>query len=116
MLNDLEAGRDVFQHITLILPDAAEIIEPIAHADRTARQVDAGAGGNLDHDRLRNTVNTRRSASSSTVVSTRNVVPPAMSISMMPDRSSYPGAEQPSAVAAIPRGTPWKPWKPSCRA
>src|SRR5471030_952495 len=66
-------------------------VEPVAHADRAAGQIDFGAGGDLDHDVAFNTANTRRNARSLTKASTRSRVPSARSISITPGRSSIAG-------------------------
>src|SRR6478672_2211099 len=82
---DLARERIGSQHLSNLCGQA---IKAVAHADRTASQVNLGAGSNLDHDFAFNTVRTRCKARSLTKASTRSRVPSARSISIKPIRLS----------------------------
>jgi len=78
-------------------------VEPVAHADRAARQVDLGARRKLDHAPVAfKAANTRRSARSLTKPSTRSRVPSTNSISITPTRSAIAGRGDVPAITAGP--------------
>src|SRR5690242_7541740 len=82
-----------------------QAVKPVAHANRTAGQIDLGAGRDLDHGAGFSAASTRRSARSLTKGSTRSRVPSTRSISITPGRSSILGratiARPPAVVAVI---------------
>jgi hypothetical protein len=58
-------------------------IEAVAHTDGATCQINFRASCHLDHDILFKTPHTRLNACSSTEASTRNFVPPTVSISII---------------------------------
>src|SRR5215217_4233718 len=82
---DLARERVGIQHLGNLCD---QTIKAVAHAHRTAGQVNLGARSNLDHDLAFKTVSTRCKARWLTKPSTRNRVPSARSISIRPTRLS----------------------------